>query len=617
MAINDGSTNNAQPQPQNMTQPQQPQQPQQPPRNMFSFHDEFLYTTAISRGYNSEYVTDFKTTLTEICKNVAANVQIAIIDMDNAAERALDFSSIVIAMRDKNAGTAVAFHILTLEATGTAVRPLIDTGFNNRTIELHRVTSDTLDDTVINLATKKVQQQFPEGPWYYAEGTVVPETFNAKDRVAMHKLMLNTGLACSIELRMHTAGYNDLNLGDLKKDSSLLVEVTFNNTTREDIVGQPRRGGFETRFSSRKQTGNRNALNAGDKELTISEASGFVDFIRVPSAQGAFNPYANNQPQTTQVYAAVCTITQLSTTILNSPGAVLLALANVTNSLLDNNNWIQTLRATQTAKNEIDIRDVGALNIDCNLKGDPNQPGVRIDTKSQSFSNAELGQFVSAIVRPGMVVALDCPEFGPESYYLSLYADASQGGTNAYNRIYNTAERLCNGNFSKYFALGQAITTNPNNRVHTGTWVDGNGKLRDLRDIDLLAACNLIGKNPLAIRNFSDTFLQTNVPLIQRLADRKALISSMTNESAKFTGYALRVTFTHQFLEALIKGIRDTGIEIRSSSPLSASDFNNQRGVASFIDSALMAPGSSYMVSGGMQYNNTASMPFNQSHGRW
>ncbi len=51
----------------------------------------------------------------------------------------------------------------------------------------------------------------------------------------------------------------------------------------------------------------------------------------------------------------------------------------------------------------------------------------------------------------------DCPESGPQSWYLSVFAAAKNGNANAYRIIYEAANQLTNGHFAKYFPQGTQI----------------------------------------------------------------------------------------------------------------------------------------------------------------
>lgn len=612
MALQDTNQTSAAPVTQQAPQ-QAAQQPQAAGNNgRWSFHGAGLLAAPISRGVGSEFYGTLKNNLTEIFKGTNDGYEVALIDLDNVNEPALNFSAIIVAMRkSKQADAAVAYHLLILEATGDRIVPIFDT-IGNQQVEIYRVPGDAMDDVLVSMAQAKVRKAFPVGPWFFTDGTVVPEGFDPKDKFAVHRLALNAGLAVGTEIETHTAGFSDMNLAGISNDSTLNITIGFNRQQIADAVGAPMRSDLLLSFASKKNSGNqRNAsVNSGDKEVKISELSGFIDLVWDPVAPaGSMNAYIPQQNVQTQKYAARVVITNLASNYSYTPGSTLLGIASVL-SLRDDNNWIQGFRSTASAGNEIDMGDIGALNIEANLLNDPSGYGIRVDTKTDSFRLEDLGQYVAATVRPGLIVSLDCPVVGPQSWYTAVYPAAANGSNPAYQIIYDAAMTLTNGNFQKYFPVGSLMFTDIGNRVHMGTWVDRSGNKRDIRDIDHLAVCNLVGeRNPQLIREFSDTFLNTRIPLPMRLSARKKMIIGLTNETATITGYADRVTFTAAFLDALSKGIKDTGLGVRVNTPLTGSDFNNQRGVASFAGSALLVPGQSFMSAGNTAYMNNFVQP--------
>lgn len=585
----------------------------------FSFHQNGLFAAPISRGVGSEFYSKLRTNLTEVFKQAHEDTEIALLDLDNVNEPALAFSAIIVAIRfKKQADLGVAYHILLLEATGDKLQPRME-NFNGQQVENLLVTSDAMDEVLVAKAQERVRRAFERGPWLLCDGTVVPSNFNPDDKYACHALALNAGLACSTELSIRDPQFTDLNLANLATDSSLNVNIGFNRTQIADAVGTPMRSDILINFASKKQgQQQRNAsVNSGDREVKVSEVSGYVDLLWNPVAGAAFNPYNPVQQQNTQKYAARLVMTNLASSFSYTPSSVLLALATAL-SLREDNNWIQTFRPLSTIGNEIDMTDIGALNIEANLMNEASGYGTRIDTKSDSFKLEDLGQLIAALIQPGLIVSLDCPESGPQSWYLSVFAAASNGSPAATRVIYDAANTLTNGAFGKYFPQGTQMFVDTNNRVHMGYWTDRMGNKRDIRDIDHVAVCNLAGeRNPQAIRDWSDTFLRTQYPLLQRLAARKRMISALTNETAVFTGFAQRVTFSAAFMDALSKGIRETNVPVRINTPLSGSDFNNQRGVAGFAGAALLAPGQTFMQSPGYGYQAQYSPQGGYGSMRW
>lgn len=585
----------------------------------WSFHTGGTFGAPISRNVGSEVYLKLKENLSEIYKQVLdPNLEIALIDLDNANEPALVYSALIVAMQYKNdARKGVAYHVLILEATGEAISPLME-NINGRNVEIMRTASDALDEVLLSKALERVRKAFPTGPHYNVDGVVIPLSFNADDKYAVHNLALSAGLACGTELEVRSPGFKDINLATAENDSTLNINIGFNRSQLEDSVGLNMRSDVLINFESRKnnQQNKYSSVNSGERETKISELSSFVDLLPIAAPGSSFNQYQQQQGQLEQKYAARMVITNLASNYSYTIGSVLLALVTAL-SLRDDNNWIQAFKPHTTGNNEIDMYDIGALNIEANIKNEATGYGTRIDTKSDSFKLEDLGQLVAALVRPGLMVSIDCPEAGAQSWYLSIFSAAATGSNNAYRAIVDAANALTNGGFGKYFVPGTDMFSDTANRIHNGNWTDKNGNKRDIRDIDHIAVCNLIGeRSPKAITDWSDTFLQTQFPLQQRLDARKRMIQAMTNETAVFTGFSQRITFTAAFLDALSAGIRDTGMPVRINTPLSGSDFNNQRGVATFVNSALLSPGQSFTTPAGYNHNQNFGN-FGNQNTRW
>lgn len=574
-------------------------------RAAFSFHAGGMFAAPIGRGLGSEVYAAFRNKLTDIFKQTTdKNVEIAIIDLDNVNEPVLMYSSLLVAMRFKDRpSVGVTYYTILLEDTGEKLTPIFD-NIMGQQVEIMKVTSDAFDEVLAQKAYEKVSQAFNTTEVHAVDGCVIPRDFNLEDNRAVYAIALNAGWACGTDLETRTPGFEDLNLADIRHESSLNVNLAFAKKQLLDAVGAPMRSDVLINFDSRKtQAGNKYAsVNSGDKEVKISELSGFIDLVWLENQANVFTTYMQQQAVPTQKYAARLILTNLVNNHIYSLSSVLLALATA-NSVKQDNNWIQAFKPTVRSGKEIDMGDIGALNIEANLTNDPSGWGVRVDTKSDNFQLEDLGKLVGALVKPGLIVSMDCPEAGPQAWYLSVFAAASMGSQQAYTAIHQAAMVLTNGLFSKYFPLGTAMFTDINNRVHNGYYLDNNGQKKDLRDIDHLAVCNLVGeRNPQIIRDWSDTFLRVQYPLPLRLAARKKLIQGLTGEKAVFTGFSQRVTFTAAFLEGLSAAIAETGLAVRISTPLSGADITSTRAAATFADAALMQPGQSFMSAGGYNW---------------
>lgn len=582
---------------------------QQPAKgSLFSFHGGSFLGAPISRGLGSEYLTKLTEALAEVFKTADPSVEITQLPIDNVNDPALAFSVDVVALRYKSAPNAVAFHILVVEATGEKPTPIQD-NIQNTPVEILRLTNDAFDTELLSKCRLRVMNAFPKAEKIlFVDGCVVPRSFNPEDKHKIHQLALNAGLACSTELDLNTDGFQDINLSNAKNDTNLIINVTFGAQQMEDAVGMPMRSDVMLNFNSQRQQQNSRygSLNSGDREARIAEAAGFMDVLWAPVAPQLMNAWIPQQNVATQKYASRLVLTNLASNFAQTPSAVLLNLA-IAGAMREDNNWVQAFRPVQTSANEVDFRDIGALNIEANVQNDPSGIGQRINVKAENFTLTNLGEYIGALFQPGLMIALDVPECGPQTWYMNMFRLAAQGEKQAIAMVTNAANNLTNGNFSKYFKENDAMFIDTNNRIHLGYWTDRNGQRRDIRDFDLVAISNLCERNPQVIRDWSDTWTRSQFPLELRLSARKKMIYAMSGETAEFTGFAQRVTFSAKFMDALIAGVAEAGLHPRISTPLSSADFNNQRGVASFASAGLGHGVNGFAAVGGMGGNAPAN----------
>jgi hypothetical protein len=571
----------------------------------------------IGKGVGSEYLNKLAISLGELYKAVDQNTEMSLISIDNANETMLAFSAIVVCMRNRNnLKLGVAYHILLIEATGDKITPLFENYPNRQPVEVIRTTSMAIDQVLEQLVVAKVQAAYPNTAMHYVDACVVPRGFNPEDKRQVHQLALNAGLALGTELATAVPGFEDLNLATIGHDNSLAINVGFSRTTLENLVGEPMRSDVIINFAAQQnnQTQSR-SVNGGDRTSKISEVSGYVDFVWAPLQNTQYNPFMPQAVIQPQKYAARMVITNLATNFAATPASILLAVYTSL-AVRDNNNWIQTLTPNAIAGAPMDMSDIGKMNYEANTENNPSGVGAYVDTKTASFTLDTLATYCSTIIQNGLVISIDVPEAGPQSWYLSVFNAASMGSQQAIDIILNAANSLTNGNFAKYFQPGSQIFAGPSDPVHLGTYLDKNGAKRDLRDIDYLSVINLTGDKELnTIRSWGDTFVRTDFPSMLRLSERKRIIMGLTRDSAEITGFANRVTFTSAFLDALASGCRDTNISVRINTPMNADDFNSQRAVAGFVGAGLMAPTQSFT-----QYQtgfNNQPVTFNNIGGRF
>lgn len=496
-------------------------------------------------------------------------VKLLPIDLNN--NRLLPLSALAVCVQDKQLPElGVAVHILMLEGSAEPFQPLYEQ-VGNVNIEKLRVASDAYSADVIDAVFAEVQRAFPNTMLLDASGCVVRRGFNVEDKALLHTLGANASKATTTLLNTARPDFADINLAGAEKDTTLGIRTLFNQQEIQDAVGNPVRADVVIDLNATSNTSQNRAQGVSpmDRTVGISRATGFVEPIWAPvQQQQVQNIYQPQVAQNKQVYMARFVMTSLETGDLLTIPAQLLALA-VAATLRESNGHFPAFQKKGRGSDIQNWHDIGAVNIEANLANEPGNVGSKIkDTQLDSFGLAELGQLVAATFQPGLVMSLDVSECGADTWHNDVFAAAAEGSEGANNSIIDGAMILTNGNFSKHFPVGTPICTDEYNRIHMGT-VDTKDGLRDVREFDYLAALNLLGeKDPSIIRQWSDSFNRTDFSLDSRLAARKKILTGVFGDSVVFTGFARRVTFTDAFINALLMGIRATGIQIRNTTPV-------------------------------------------------
>ena len=338
--------------------------------------------------------------------------------------------------------------------------------------------------------------------------------------------------------------------------------------------------------------------NQLDRQTRVSVVNGFMDLIWDPIVQnnvGYVNPY--QQTVATQKYLPRFIITQLDPVRLLTLPAQLLALVSAV-LMREDNTWVGAFRPRITSGKDVDLHDIGGVGIEANMENNSNGIGTKINTKADSFRPEMLGQLIGMTMKPGLVLSMDIPECGAQTWYSEVFQAAAGGSQKAITAIIEAADILTGGRFKPIF--NGRIFIDDVNKIHLGYYTDKNGVRRDIRDIDYLAVANTVGeKNPTVIRDWSDSFLRTQIPLAQRLMVRKKIIDGILTAPV-FTGFARRVTFDHTFIDALVTAVRDTGLHIRNTGNFL--DTGYERATGGFFNNAIMGGNTSGLFNRDMGY---------------
>jgi hypothetical protein len=552
----------------------------------------------VTRTATSEALTKAHASLQSFYEKnnlIEAPYETIIVPVDNRKETNLHLSSIVICVRngqDKLMG--VSYHTLMLEGSGEALMPRIE-NYNGRQLSIDRVTGDVYDRDYQDTVAAVIARAFPGIPARAIDSQVVPRTFNFDDVDALRNLAVNAIMPCTSDLAQRDPSFTDLDLSRYQRDAQLIAQVNFNEPDMVDYVGLPVRNDISITLSANSNNKqNANAINSQDRSMTVSRLGGFIDLMWAPQ-EAQITPYGMPPQGVQPKFAARLVLTNMENVMKMTVASQLLALVTSL-SLREGTNWYPyyTPRHVTGKNKDIDLRDIGAINLEANVLNEAGGYGARIDTKSASFNNIELGRLISAAIRPGLTYSMDVSECGSDTWYNGVFAAAAAGNVAAANAILEAANKLSGSVFGQLYNSNEAPVIINDDRIHLGYYVGADGQKHDLRKIDYLAVMAINAeKDKGAAQAWSDTFLRTDIAAVQRLDARKKMITDMVRGDVVFTGFAQRVTFSNRFLESLAKACQQVGLDVRVSSPSFGTDYQSSRGVANFLPQTSVGMGHS------------------------
>ncbi len=581
---------------------------------MWSFHQTNLTKSPVAAGVGGEYFTKFRTAINELFKDIVEGVELKIISLNRQNAQEMRFSAIVVAVRmPKVSSNVAAYHTLILEATGEKLTPRM-VNMDNQQVRVNMVTGDAFDDVLQKKAYDAVTAEFPSCHIYSADAMVVPGHVQPPVSTAVgtgnmsadfENVARNAALACVSTINGVTGNFGDLNLAQMDPDCRFVIDVTFGNHQVVDIVGNPQRASVLINYTSQKKNANNftglRTVNVADSVAQICELSGFLQPIWSPLHQHqnfGFQPAGYNQNLPTQSFVAELVLTSVRTEFATSPAAVLMAISSVL-ALVDGDTWIQGFlpKSKGVTKGDVDIVNIGALNIPANIHREEDLGGFGREVNIEKFANdiPKVNAYLTALFRQGLVISMDCPEAGPQSWYLNVFAAAASGDNDARRQIFDALMELTDNHFGSFFDLDKMPMFTNIVRVPGGRYRASDGSIQDLANIDLTAICNLYKNDPAVIFEYSNTFVnRPGVSPERNCAIREGIIQDACNQSATIDRYSARVTFSDDFVKAISNAISQMNIPTTVNTPLNADELRSGVPSPDFVSRSLSSGTSTY-----------------------
>lgn len=475
----------------------------------------------------------------------------------------LNYANIILVEKLQD---CISAHVLIVEATGTYPESRIETAGNVR-YEIVRTPADALDEKLMESAKVAVGRALGVDPQtvIVVDGTLVPSEFPVTDETQVNSLIINTFNATHTETYIRVKDYRGQNVQKAiqeNRNGKFQISVAFNDNdvTFLDQTGMPIRQdvciSLSYKFSNQQNSW---SVHQGENTVDVVKTYGYIDFEYIGPK------FVNNMP-TTQVFIPNFIITHIESPCAPTPDLVMRAVLSVF-ALNEGMNWLQVFRPSMLKKGEIDLTDIGALNIEGNIERSPTGYGKRYDTKNKAFTNIELSKFVQNLVHPNeMAISMDLTKAGPETWYTSLFhsimfepdAAIRQGAMDRLNRflVFST------GNV--FNPAGLPVFINTTNKIHGGYYRDANKTYRDLRCVtNYLAVANFVNDTnqpPAKITQYTNTLYSPNLSAELRAAVRRDhYLGDMTNKTAMIKRYYDRVTFSRDYLKNYLNAMQHIG----------------------------------------------------------
>ena len=496
----------------------------------------------------------------------------------------LNYSAIVVTETLSNITSA---HILMMEKTGDYPEKITE-NIGGMRYEITRTPADALDEKFVAQAAQAVADalKIAVESVVITDGTLVPNEFDVTSDNQVGELINNTFNAIHSENAIRVSDYKGTNIAQLlstHRNGKFFINLFFNGdeTNFFDQTGMPVRQDVCIALSF-KVGGNQNnkSINQGMESYDIVKTYGYVDFEFV-------GPSIINGMMTTQKFVPNFIITHIESSVAPTPDILALAVASVL-SINEDLNWMQSFRSKPAQKNEFDFGDIGALNIEGNIENNPTGYGKKYDTKSKTFTVAELNKLIQTLVRPNILVSIDVPKAGPETWYTSVLQYIKFRNDKAgYERVANSISTLTNG---AYQHGNIPMFTDISNKIHGGFYKSKDG-FKDIRHLSsYLSFANYISdtnQQPVLISQYTNTLYNNGIPAELRAAERRKYIDEMSNKTAVYKQYYDRLTFTSGWLVNVVNSLKAVGFNPIFSNMGQVNDMFVRRSSVDFASAML------------------------------
>ncbi len=521
---------------------------------------------SITRGGTSERAAQFVKMALEILELDKTNNQRYKLITLTPEQDSVALTTIAVARAEKNTSgqDIVVVHSLIVEGGKIEPRKFNVNGFHQTQIQIESTAGDTYTETYWQILTGKLSKFYAGARFEDAHANIIATEVDLKEATAVRNILSAATTAVDNTLDLFTNPNRFvITSAELKSDQQIRLTSTmdFNPTEAMTSNGLPIRSdiAITTSLVPVANMVNKDFTNA---KLNLVTTDLYVDLAYVGNAQQGmmggmggfgqqFNPYMTSAFKT---YAPRVVITNIDSQYTLSTEMMIMGIINAT--LLSNQqSWIAGFRNKTTANGAPGIRNIAAVGYE--VPGLVDKPGL-VDISSVSIPD-----LVNTVCHDQLIYSLDVPEIGDNSYIENIFIAAANGDLGAYNAIIAACNNITNNMFGQMWQSGNAILVDDKNRIHNGYFYFDN-KMVDFRELDYVAILGLFGeRNPENVIAYANTFRPDATTELQRLEERYRILQLAEGAGhMHLKGYSRRLTFTSQFIAALIGAFTHAGLTI-------------------------------------------------------
>lgn len=463
-------------------------------------------------------------------------------------------------------------YVCVLEGTVDGDLPMKTVELNRRQYNVPTVVGDYVTDgflkTAADLATKHFSDQRRTVNVIDAGWRVVSRRvdFSLEKNPMVHAVAFYAMAALTALVNADSGDELYFDLEWLAKGEALDISIDVSGREVISADGLPRRTDWQATIQGTIQA------NDTTTRARLATVGGSINLVYAPDVEAERGYGARRQRENTQIYTAVATLNTMDTGInAITPELLFLGLAGAS-VISRHNNWAQVFLPNDNARGKTDYRDTGYLAL-----LSPAKEVVTIGNRT-NLDTDEWAEYFFSLVREELVWGIEVEEGGDNSWITSLLYAAASGDREAEDRLWEYADRLTQGNFSaRAKELGvNKFATLSGARYLTGTYVDNDGELRDLRDFDNLRWLVQMGKeDPEVVLDWQETFDNLDKEPEVRVAEQHAMLQSVLQNNITYARYVNLLYFNPDAIKALALAVDDCGVGIDPSQALYG--FGNRR----------------------------------------